>query len=167
MACASWYPCCSPWACRAPAGRSSPIICLRGRIVQGQISDDPNLVTGLSYFMLEVETDASVSYVDFMTAMGQYGEIPADEHTTSGEIETYHWVDGSTHVWEYWGYFENPDTLHNYGDGSVHSRSPLRRRVSGAHDRLVRHPRNGPGDPRRPRCRASRGRRTMVSSPRR
>ncbi len=89
-----------------------------GRIVQGEISDDPNLATGLSYFTLEVDTDASVSYVDFMTAMGLYGAIPADEHTTSGAIETYHWADGSTHVWEYWGYFVDPGTLHNYGDGS-------------------------------------------------
>jgi hypothetical protein len=89
-----------------------------GRIVQGQICDDPNLATGLSYFMLEVETDASVSYVDFMAAMGQYGVIAADAHTTAGEIDTYHWVDGDTHVWEYWGYFADPDTLHNYGDGS-------------------------------------------------
>ncbi len=89
----------------------------RGQIVQGQISDDPNYATGLTFFMLEVETDASVSYVDFTTAIGQYGVIPADEHTTSGDIETYHWVDGDTHIWEYWGYFDNPDTLHNYGDG--------------------------------------------------
>jgi len=88
-----------------------------GRIVQGQVCDDPNQATGLSYFMLEVQTDASVSYVGFLTALGLYGEIPADEHTISGEIETYHWVDGSTHIWEYWGYFENPNTLHNYGDG--------------------------------------------------
>jgi len=90
----------------------------RGQIIHGQISDDPNQATGLSFFMLEVETDASVSYVDFMAALGQYGAIPADEHTTSGDVETYHWVDGETHVWEYWGYFENPDALHNYGDGS-------------------------------------------------
>jgi hypothetical protein len=59
-----------------------------------------------------------VSYVDFMAALGQYGVIPADAHTTSGAIDTYHWVDGDIHIWEYWGYFENPDTLHNYGDGS-------------------------------------------------
>jgi hypothetical protein len=91
---------------------------LGGRIVQGQICDDPNLSTGLTYFMLEVDTDASVSYVDFMAAMGQYGAIPADAHTTSAQIDTYHWVDGDIHVWEYWGYFENPDTLDNYGDGS-------------------------------------------------
>jgi hypothetical protein len=88
-----------------------------GRIIQGQVCDDPNQATGLSYFMLELETDASVSYVGFLTAMGLYGEIPADEYTASGAIETYHWVDGSTHIWEYWGYFENPDILHNYGDG--------------------------------------------------
>ncbi|MCL5282991.1 MAG: hypothetical protein M1376_24160 [Planctomycetes bacterium] len=88
-----------------------------GRIVQGQICDDPNLSTGLAYFMLEVDTDASVSYVDFMAALGQYGVIPADEQTTSAEVDTYHWVDGDVHVWEYWGYFENPATLHNYGDG--------------------------------------------------
>jgi len=90
----------------------------RGQIVHGRLSDDPNQVTGLPFFMLEVETDASVSYVDFMAAMGQYGAIPADEHTTSGDIETYHWVDGETHIWEYWGYFESPEALHNYGDGS-------------------------------------------------
>jgi hypothetical protein len=90
----------------------------KGQIVHGQISDDPNQTTGLTFFMLEVETDASVSSVDFTAAMGQYGAIPADAHTTSGDIETYHWVDGGTHVWEYWGYFEDPATLLNYGDGS-------------------------------------------------
>jgi len=90
----------------------------QGRIVHGQMSDDPNLVAGLSFFMLEVETDASVSYVDFVTAAGQYRVIPADEHATSGDIETYHWVDGSIHVWEYWGYFADPEALQDYGDGS-------------------------------------------------
>jgi hypothetical protein len=89
----------------------------RGQIMQGRIYDDPNLAAPLYHFMLELDTDASVSYVEFMTAAGRTDVIPADPHTVAGGIETYHWIDGSTHVWEYWGYFEDPNALHDYGDG--------------------------------------------------
>lgn len=88
-----------------------------GRIVQGQVYDDPNVVSPLHLFVLEVETDASVSSVKFVTTAGHIGTIPADESKVSGAVETYHWVSDATHVWEYWGYFEDPNALHDYGDG--------------------------------------------------
>jgi len=89
-----------------------------GQIVQSQVYNDPNQTAPLYIFTFQAETDANVASIDFVTAAGHTYTIPADEQTTSEEIDTYHWVKGTTHVWEYWGYFEDPNALHNYGDGS-------------------------------------------------
>jgi hypothetical protein len=89
-----------------------------GQIAQSRLYDDPNLAAPLHLFMMQLETDASVSYVEFLTPAGFLDVIPSDEYTASGDIETYHWIDAdSTHVWEYWGYFEDPAVLDDYGDG--------------------------------------------------
>lgn len=87
-----------------------------GQIVQGGIYDDPAYETPLHIFQLQVETDASVEYVEFLTPAGYWDLIPADEFTSSDEIETYHWTYDSTHVWEYWGYFVDPGVVGEFYD---------------------------------------------------
>ena len=88
-----------------------------GQIAQSRIYDDPNVASPTYLFQMEVDTDASVAYVEFITPAGFRDVIPADEQLISGDIETYHWVDGSTDVWEYWGYCADTATLALYGNG--------------------------------------------------
>jgi hypothetical protein len=89
-----------------------------GQVLQGRVANDPNQPAPLHLFVLEARTDATVSYVEFVTAAGYADAIPADASTTSDEIDTYHWTDNGAHVWEYWGYFEDPNALQSYGDGT-------------------------------------------------
>jgi hypothetical protein len=89
-----------------------------GQILQGHLYDDPAYETPLHVFQLQVETDASVDSVEFLTPAGYWDLIPSDESTYSDEVETYHWTYDSTHVWEYWGYFVDPGVVGEfYGDG--------------------------------------------------
>lgn len=89
-----------------------------GQIVQSDVYDDPAYQSPLHIFQLELETDASVDSIEFLTPAGYSDIIPADEFTSSEEIETYHWTYDSIHVWEYWGYFVAPEVIGEfYGDG--------------------------------------------------
>lgn len=88
-----------------------------GQIIQGRIYDDPNIAAPFYFFLLELETDATVAYIEFVTPAGYVDVIPPDEYTSYGDVDTYHWVYGSTHVWEYWGYFTDAGPLDDYGDG--------------------------------------------------
>jgi hypothetical protein len=89
-----------------------------GQISQGAIYDDPAYETPLHVFQLQVQTDASVDSIRFLTPAGYWDLIPADESTRSDETETYHWIYDSTHVWEYWGYFVDANVIGDlYGDG--------------------------------------------------
>lgn len=90
----------------------------RGQILQSQVYDDPIYRTPLQVFHLEVETDETVASIEFSTPAGYWDLIPGDASTISEEIETYHWTDDATHVWEYWGYFAHPEALRDFfGDG--------------------------------------------------
>ncbi|OHB65088.1 MAG: hypothetical protein A2Y77_02610 [Planctomycetes bacterium RBG_13_62_9] len=88
-----------------------------GQIAQARIYDDPDVAAPLYLFLLQVETDASVAYLEFVTPGGFVDVISSDEYTASGDIETYHWTYDSTHVWEYWGYFDDPGSLDFYNNG--------------------------------------------------
>jgi hypothetical protein len=91
---------------------------LWGQILQSRIYDDPAYVTPLHVFELELETDASVDSVEFTTPAGYWDLIPSDESTRSDNVETYHWTYDSTHVWEFWGYYDGPEALGDFfGDG--------------------------------------------------
>jgi len=89
-----------------------------GQILQSRVYDDPAYQTPLYVFELELETDASVDSIEFLTPTGYWDLIPNDESTLADEIETYHWVYDSTHVWEYWGYFADAEAIGDFfGDG--------------------------------------------------
>jgi hypothetical protein len=88
-----------------------------GQILQGRVYDDPNATAPLHFFMMQLETDESVGYVELLTPAGVVDAIPDYDRTAWGSVETYHWLDGATHVWEYWGYFEDAEALGDYGDG--------------------------------------------------
>ena len=87
-----------------------------GQIIQGRIHDDPNL-DPLHLVLIEFETDASVEAIEIETPAGYVDVIPSDEYTQYAGTETFHWVSDGVHRWEYWGYFEDADTLYAYGDG--------------------------------------------------
>jgi len=89
----------------------------RGQMTQIQIYDDPNIAGPFYVFLLELETDASVDAIEFITPADYVDAIPADESTAIGDVETYHWVYDSTDVWQYWGFFADAETLDFYGDG--------------------------------------------------
>jgi hypothetical protein len=87
-----------------------------GQIIQGQAFDDPNAPEAL-FFLLKLETDARVEYVEFVTPGGLVDVIPNDASTAWSDVETYHWVHDATHIWEYWGYPADAGALADYGDG--------------------------------------------------
>ena len=76
-------------------------------------------VSNLTYdFYLGLETDDSVSLVEFETPTGHTFTIPNDASTQSGEVRTWHYADGDTHFWEYEGTFIDRNALADYGDGT-------------------------------------------------
>jgi hypothetical protein len=108
-------------AAAVPCGTSHAAIAdhlFWGQIVQGRIFDDPAFETPLFLFQMELETSANVAFIEFFTPAGYSDFIPPDEFASSNGIETYHWVFDSTHVWEYWAYFIDPEPIAEfYGDG--------------------------------------------------
>jgi len=90
----------------------------RGQIIQSTTYDDPSDATATYTFLLRLETDDTLTSVDFQAPAGStVYTIPATAHTSSGSVETYHRVQGKTHVWEYWAKADNPSALAAYGDG--------------------------------------------------
>lgn len=87
-------------------------------IFQIELYPDPGDEAPVYLFLMTVETEDVVEHVEFLTPGGFACTIPNDAYVPSGNTETYHYVSGSTHVWQYWGQFDNPADLANYGDGT-------------------------------------------------
>ncbi|MBA7625405.1 hypothetical protein ES703_32835 [subsurface metagenome] len=89
-------------------------------IEQGWDYDDPYDSGDLTYeFWIEVETDADVNYIEFVTANGNTFEIPDIVDNWSDGTWTTHEYDSEDGVWV-WEYFrERPDLAHlqDFGDG--------------------------------------------------
>ncbi len=80
--------------------------------------NDPANTGDLAYvFYLALETDATVSLVEVLTPAGNTLQIPADAHTQSGNLQTWHHVDGPTNVWAYEASMADAGDLAYYGDG--------------------------------------------------
>ena len=70
-------------------------------------------------FDLEVQTDATVDLVEFVTPGGDTYQIPNEEHTESGNVETERYFEDGVYHWMYWAYFAAPADLQAaYGDGT-------------------------------------------------
>ncbi len=97
-------------------GRPDPM--RRGEIVQGMMYDGPTDTSAIYTFTLMVESDDIVDHIEFQAPGGStIYTIPNTPHTSTGNVETYHRVEGSTHVWEYRAEFDDPASLAPYGDG--------------------------------------------------
>ncbi|MFW6163995.1 MAG: hypothetical protein ACODAJ_14610, partial [Planctomycetota bacterium] len=86
-------------------------------IYQGQFFDDPDAQDPSYSFSLEVETSTTVSLVEFQTPAGHTFQIPKQEHTEDGDIETEWWQEDGHYVWVYEGEFDSDEPLGDYGDG--------------------------------------------------
>jgi len=65
-------------------------------ICTGRNYNDPNISDDMTYdFCLSLETDNAISYVEFLTPSGSTFNIPADIHTQSDGIETWHYSVGT------------------------------------------------------------------------
>ena len=89
-----------------------------GEILQGMIYDNPTDATAAYMFMTEFQTDDSVQSIQFRSPAGNTFNIPATEHTTSGNVETHHVVVDGVHTWQYWASFDSAAGLNSYGDGT-------------------------------------------------
>jgi len=97
-------------------GRPDPM--KRGEITQGVMYDGPTDTSATYTFTLMVESDNIVDHIEFQAPGGStVYTIPNTPHTVVGNVETYHRVEGSTHIWEYRAEFDNPASLAPYGDG--------------------------------------------------
>ncbi len=97
-------------------GRPDPM--RRGEIVQGVMYDGPADTSAVYAFTLMVESDDIVDHIEFQAPGGStIYTIPDTPHTVTGNVETFHRVEGSIHIWEYRAQFDNPASLAAYGDG--------------------------------------------------
>lgn len=90
----------------------------RAQMAQGIVYDSPDDPAADYTFLLELQTGANVSYINFSTPGGYTYTIPSSPHTSSAYVDTYHQVSGSTHVWTYMAQFGSSAPLTNYGDGT-------------------------------------------------
>jgi predicted outer membrane repeat protein len=75
---------------------------IRGEILQALVYASPSDSSGVWMHMLRLETDSTVTSVDFQPPHDStWYTIPSDSHTSSGNVETYHFTEGKTDVWEY------------------------------------------------------------------
>jgi hypothetical protein len=75
---------------------------IRGEILQALVYASPSDSSGIWMHMLRLETDSTVTSVDFQPPHDSaWYTIPSDSHTSSGNVETYHFTEGKTDVWEY------------------------------------------------------------------
>jgi predicted outer membrane repeat protein len=89
-----------------------------GQIIRSKAYDNPSDTTAIHTFLLRLETDDTLTSVDFQAPSGAtLYTIPADSHTSSGVVETYHRSGTTGHVWEYWARSSDPSALAAYGDG--------------------------------------------------
>ncbi len=91
---------------------------LHGQIMRNAAYGDPSDTTATYTFLLRLETDDTLTSIDFQAPSGAtLYTIPSDSHTSSGIVETYHRSSGVNHVWEYWAKTSNPSALSAYSDG--------------------------------------------------
>ncbi len=75
---------------------------IRGEILQAVVYANPSAASTTCLHMLRLETEGGVTSIDFQPPHDStWHTIPSDTHTSSGNVETYHYVQGTTHVWEY------------------------------------------------------------------
>jgi hypothetical protein len=90
-----------------------------GQIIRSTAYDDASDTTAAYTFLLRLETDDVVTSVDFQAPGGTtVYTIPSTDYTSAGNVETYHRVDGTNHVWEYWVKSSSASALSPYGDGT-------------------------------------------------
>jgi len=90
----------------------------RGEILQGVAYDSPSDTSPTYVFTLRLETDDTLTSVSFRApAESPTFTIPADMHTSTGDVETYHLAQGKAHVWEYRATAATPSALAVYCDG--------------------------------------------------
>ncbi len=74
----------------------------RGEILQALVYASPGDSSGTWTHMLRLETDSTVTSVDFQSGPDSpWYTIPSDSHTSSGNVETYHFTQDKSEVWEY------------------------------------------------------------------
>jgi hypothetical protein len=69
-------------------------------------------------FFFGMATGEGIRLVEVNTPGGSTFKIPNDFNTRSGEVQTWHYVDGGIHYWEYEGSFADQSALADYGDGT-------------------------------------------------
>ncbi len=75
---------------------------IRGEILQALVYISPSDSSGIWMHKLRLETDRTVTSVDFLPPHDSaWYTIPSDSHTSSGNVETYHFTQGQADVWEY------------------------------------------------------------------
>jgi hypothetical protein len=75
---------------------------VRGEILQALVYASPGDSSGVWMHLLRLETDSTVTSVDFQPPHDSaWYTIPSDSHTSSGNVETYHFTLARTEVWEY------------------------------------------------------------------
>jgi predicted outer membrane repeat protein len=74
----------------------------RGEILQALVYATPSDSSGVWMHMLRLETDSTVTSVDFQPPHDStWYTIPSDSHTSSGNVETYHFTQNKSEIWEY------------------------------------------------------------------
>ena len=91
----------------------------RGEIIQGVLYDNPSDTSAAYVFTLLLETADTVDHIEFQAPAGPtVYVIPNEPYTVVGSVETFHRVDGDTHIWEYWAELSSAGLLAGqYGDG--------------------------------------------------
>ncbi len=89
-----------------------------GQIIRSTAYDSPSDTSPTYTVLLRLETDNTLTSVDFVTPSGRTCTIPSDSSTSSANVETHHRVNGVSHVWEYWAKTSNLSDLAAYGDGT-------------------------------------------------
>jgi hypothetical protein len=75
---------------------------IHGEILQALVYASPGDSSGAWMHLLRLETDGTVTSVDFQPPHDStWYTIPSDAHTSSGNVETYHFTEDKNEVWEY------------------------------------------------------------------
>lgn len=92
----------------------------RAQLAQGQTYDSPTDTMPTYTFIIEFETAGGVASIQFQTPGGNTYTISSAAHSSSAFVDTYHRVDGNTHIWTYSAEFSTSAPLADYGDGTYH-----------------------------------------------
>jgi predicted outer membrane repeat protein len=91
---------------------------IHGEILQALVYASPDDSSGAWMHMLRLETDSTVTSVDFQSPHDStWCTIPSDSHTSSGNVDTYHFTEGKTDVWEYLITASDPAGLAKFDQG--------------------------------------------------